>query len=218
MSGRHQQTRFQEALEALELFLSSSGGWMPKWLRAGVPNPPWRGGRLYWDQCGRLGSTRRLVDLVRHHDEQFSSEIELGVPRRSREIFDVHDVPILWCRIEGKDQERRARALRPFPSLVLQEGSSSRRLLIWALARAVSYADCEKLNRRIAYRVGAVQKHAAPEHLRIPAPGTCLRVGRARPVPIVVGRLTTDTYTGEQVAGRLKDPPDVKWWDRASNG
>ncbi len=96
--------------------------------------------------------------------------------------------------------------------MALQEGSSSRRLLLWALEESVDFFSIEEANRRIAYHLRAVQKHGDPDALRVPAPGTFLRVGRSRPVPVVVSRLEPDFYTVAGVAGRLKEPPPKDAW------
>lgn len=209
MTRAVQAARFDVALRTLDLITGHAGGWAPLTFARGDDR------KLFW---------RRPLDdglpwLVQRCDELWSDEITMGLPHRERFGW-IHGATVLWARIEGKEQLRRARMFRPLPTCVLQEGSSSRRLLLWALDDEISYMDAEMFNRRIAYRVGAVQKWAAPEMLQIPCPGTCLRVGRARPIPIVVGRLTVASYKPAQVAGRLKDPPDIPFWElgRKANG
>jgi hypothetical protein len=56
-----------------------------------------------------------------------------------------------------------------------------------------------------------VQARGEPDGLWLPAPGTCLRDGRARPVPVRVSRMTLDTWWPEDVAGALRDPPEQQW-------
>lgn len=201
-----QAAQFDQALHALELMLGFSGGYMPMWLE----RPGRR--RRYFHAVGVPGAGRLLVDLVRTADERHSDEILLGLPE-SQPWHGPTRGTVLWCRVEGKDQLARARRFRPLPSLVLAEGSTTRRLLIWALRRAVPYHELEDANRKIAYALRATQKHGVPENLRIPAPGTCLRVGKSRPVPVVVSRLTTASYLAPQIVGRLKQPPEIKWWE-----
>lgn len=200
----------QDALRALEHTIGWAGGWMPVYRhRSTVP-------RLMWHRPGQRGSAGRLARAVRVFDEQHSDEILLGLPQRRRWNEGVHGATVLWARIEGEQQLKRARAFRPLPSIVLQEGSTSRRWLIWALGQWADYNTLADANRRIAYNLGATQKHGDPDAFLVPAPGTCLRVGRSRPVPVVCARLTTDTYTAQRVAGRLKPAPENKWWERAN--
>jgi hypothetical protein len=95
--------------------------------------------------------------------------------------------------------------------MILQEGTSTRRWLLWALEEPVSWFEAVKLNKRLAYKFGGVQKWSDPDLLWLPAPGTCLRAGRARPLPIRVSRVTTATFVRGDVAGGLKDPPEQVW-------
>lgn len=198
---------FTEALQALDLLMGWHDPWMPMEFR--------REGRTarYWHRCG---NGRTLAETVQRADELYSDEIILRLPEHARGKGPL-GATVLWCRVEGKDQLERARRFRPLPTLVLQEGASSRRLLMWGLRSWVDYFEAEQLNKRIAYRLRAVQRHGVPENLEVPAPGTCLRLGRTRPVPVVVGRLTTDVYMPAAVAGKLKDPPPQRMpWEVAA--
>lgn len=200
--------RMAEALIALDLLI----GWRDPW----VPMEFRREGRTaaFWH---RAGAPHTLVNLVRESDELYSDEIVLRLPEPRRFNGGPVGATILWARIEGTDQLDRARRFRPLPTMVLQEGASSRRLLIWALSRWLDYFQTEQANKRIAYRLRATQKWGVPEKLEIPAPGTCLRAGRSRPVPVVVGRLEPRVYTPRQVVGRLKDPPPQRMpWETAA--
>jgi hypothetical protein len=110
--------------------------------------------------------------------------------------------------VESKDSLQRAwRRFRPSPAVVLAIGSSCRRLCIWPLTEILPSILVETANKRIAYALHAPQKYAEPAALRIPLPGTFLRVGRKRPVAVVPTRLELDTWRREQLVGRLKDPP-----------
>lgn len=200
-----------EALRALEQTVGWAGGWMPVYRNREGSHAP----RMMWHHCGQPGSAARLDRAVRCFDERHSDEILLGLPQRKRWNEGVHGATVLWCRIEGEAQLARARAFRPLPSIVLQEGASSRRWLIWALDGFAGYDELADANRRIAYALRATQKHGQPDSFLVPAPGTCLRLGRSRPVPVVCARLTTASYSVRQVAGRLRQPPDVKWFERS---
>lgn len=202
-------TRFPESLRALEFLLGWAGGWMP--IRVG-DHITWHQQQV--PQVGRLSLPWR----VRSWDEALSTDIELGLPRRDRTALGAVHSTILWARVEGREQLQRAYQFKPYPTMVLQEGSSTRRLLIWGLEERVHVLDAQQLNKRIAYRLRAVQKHGDPDRLWVAAPGTCLRHGRSRPTPVVVSRLTTDTYTAAAVAGRLKDPPESTWWQEHTAG
>jgi hypothetical protein len=209
MSPHH--ATFQEALRALDLLM----GWRVPWA-SWMPVEGRREGRtaLWWH---KTGDGRVLAESVQRCDELYSDEIVLRLPEPVRFNGGPVGASILWCRIEGTDQLKRARAFRPLPTMVIQEGSSSRRLLIWALREWADYFLVEQMNKRIAYRLRAVQKWGRPERLEVPCPGTCLRVGRSRPIPVVVGRLTTDVYTAKAVAGRLREPPPQRMpWEVAA--
>lgn len=199
--------RFDVALAALDLYLGHAGGWMPVDRRRDGRDKRW------WHRPGRPGSADLLGRTIAELDARYSDETLLGLPWHEREAGGTTYATALWCRIEGKDQQRRAARFRPLPSVVIREGLTTRRWLLWPLRSRESYFDVLEANRRIAYRLRAVQKWADPDKLWIPAPGTCLRVGRARPVPVVVSRLTLDSFDLKAVVGRLKDPPVQKWWE-----
>jgi hypothetical protein len=122
---------------------------------------------------------------------------------------------LLWCRVEGDKQLAAAHRFRPLPGLVLAEGSTSRRWLFWPLDNPAPWSDLKAANRRIAYALRSTQKHGDPDAAWFPAPGTCLRTDRARPVPVRVSRLKPVSYRVSQVAGGLKEPPAIDWWKTA---
>lgn len=201
---------FQTALRALDLYLGHAGGWMPVDRRREGHDKRW------WHRPCQPGSGALLAETIRELDARYSDEILLGLPWHDRGAGGTTYATALWCRIEGNDQAKRAARFRPLPSVVVREGVTSRRWLIWPLRSRESYFDVLDANRKIAYRLRAMQKYGNPDLFWLPAPGTCLRIGRARPVPIVVSRLTLDAFDLAQVVGRLKAPPDVKWWERTA--
>lgn len=212
MSARLHAAQFHEALQAYALFTAWWGGWIPVKLGQWAPyETAWR--RLEDDRRPR----RSLAHLVRSLDENNDDEILLGMPWSSLDAGGVAVASVLWAKVEGADQLARARKLRPLPSLVLQEGSSSRRWLLWPLERVTPYLELKSANRRLAYALKATQKWGDPDVVWIPAPGTCLREGRSRPSPVRVARLDTTTFADAgAVVGRLKEPPEVKpWWESA---
>lgn len=197
--------QFAETLRALDTVM----GWHHPWLPI-----DYGGDKRTWHRCG---NGRGLERIVRMWDERWSEEMLLRLPEPDTKGRGPFGATVLWARVEGKDQLARARRFRPLPTIVLREGSSSRRLLMWALDEWGDYFDVEKANKRIAYRLHAKQCDGLPERLRVPAPGTCLRIGRTRPVPVVVARLEPVRFSINAVAGRLKDPPPQRMpWEIAA--
>ncbi len=202
----HHAAGLDEALHALAFILGWAGGVMEvKTWR------PQRGEHSDYFVMGQRDSGRRLARFVRTTDERYSSEVLLGVPA-VRAAGGVWQATAFWVRVEGSEQNRWLERLRPEPTLVLREGSSSRRWALWALEHPVRWVGVNRGNRRIAHRVGAPKKWSEPERLWLPAPGACLRRDLARPVPVVVERLEAVAYSPLEVVGRLKDAPDPDAW------
>lgn len=166
----------------------------------------------FWHRCGHPGDGARLARVVRWHDERLDTEIRLGVPQERPNNGGVGRASALWCVVEGTDQVRRAHRFRPLPSIALRAGGSSRRWLIWALEEPVDYFTVAEANRKLAYHLRARQKDGDPDLAWFPAPGSCLRDGRSRPVPVVCARLSTQAFTAQSVTGRLKEPPPKDAW------
>jgi hypothetical protein len=186
----------------LAFLVAYAGGALPVYLD-GEPRP-----RFYVEgspaQIGvELARRAELLDHVR------SLQVEIGLPETKRHNQGAAFSTVLWAWAESKDSAWRATsgAIKP-PTMVLKMGSSARRLLLWGLREPLVYVSIEPANKRLAYAIRAPQKYATLEKLRIPLPGTFLRVGRKRPAPVVVTRMDDDAfYTREQLVGRLKDPP-----------
>lgn len=199
--------------EALGAYLTISawwGGWLP------ITMASWRPGEAIW-RCGPAGPGRDhdLAGIVRFLEEQHDDEIRLGVPEAKPNNGGVGCASMLWAVVEGTDQLARARRFKPHPALVLQAGGGSKRWLVWPLEQRLDYFHLKDFNRRIAYHLRAVQKHGDPDLAWFPAPGSCLREGRSRPVPVRVARLTTDTFSTD-FAQRLKPAPELRnWWEAA---
>lgn len=150
----------------------------------------------------RVTGSGRLADRAARWDFADSRQVEVGIP----DLASL-DVTILWSWVETRDQARRAVRFRPLPSLVLKMGGSARRLCIWALNEQAPYVLAESGNKKLSYALHAPQKYARPEKLRIPLPGTFLRVGRSRPSPVLVTRLEASSFARSQVVATLRDPP-----------
>ena len=193
----------QPVLRAIDHVL----GWHDRWLP--VDRVREDGTRRCWHHTG---DGQALVTLVTRCDELYSDEIHLGLPEANRGGGPM-GATFLWARIDGKQQLQRAHRFRPLPSIAV--GHNGTRWLIWPVNQWLPYFDVEERNRKIAYRLGATQKFGLPEEFRLPAPGSCLRVGRARPVPVVCRRLEPVVFSPDQVTKRLKDPPAKYDWRQA---
>jgi hypothetical protein len=202
-----------EAVQALVFVMGWPGGWaeLTTWQASEPRDKP------LWVDMGSRGVGGRMARLVRDFDERWSAEIRLTLPRKERWWGTVSQVGCLWV-VTGKQQEKRLQAFRPAPTIVLREGSSARRTALWLLGERLTYKWADRANRRIAYRLRAVQKHGDPDDLRLPLPGTCLRKDRARPVPVVMEHLDGELrqYRAREIVGKLRDPPEpVPFWERA---
>jgi hypothetical protein len=199
------------ALEQLLCMTAWWGGTLPVRLGSAPAE------ETFWRQTWRPGLASWRCDiagLVRELDEEHDDEVLLGIPWSHPRAGGVARTSVLWARVEGTQQVTWARKFRPLPTMILQEGSSTRRTLLWALEETVPWATALKQNKRLAYRFGAVQKWADPDVMVFAAPGTCLREGRSRPVPVRVSRLTDATFPLATFAEHrwLKDPPDASAW------
>jgi hypothetical protein len=186
-----------EALAALDLFLGWHHHQFPVF-HDGARQPS------RWHIAGRTDRLERSL-----HD---GAGIAIGLPLGRREAGGPTGATIAWARIAGASQYSRALKFKPLPTMVLQEGRSTRRLLIWALDTFLAYDLIFDANRRIAYRLEAVQKHGDPDSLRIALPGTLVD-GKRR---VTVARLTTDTHSLATVVGQLRQPPDNTGWRKAA--
>lgn len=185
-----------EALTFCGFVLGWTGRQMPLTIEGGETRwtrPPW------------------LPDIVRRIGGE-NLDVSAGLACERPDIDTLTQTAVLWAWVEGSEQVAAAKRFRPAPSFVLRMGeTASRRLLIWTMAEPIGAADAEILNRRIAYRLRAPQKWAALEALRVPLPGTQLKVGRKRPVPVVVTRMQMDGFDAS-FADRLREPPPRDAW------
>jgi hypothetical protein len=197
---------FPEAVEAIQFLTGYAGGWTPFERRREDRT------RRFW----RPSTAPGLPDLIRDLDGLYGDEIVMGLPQPKRFNGGVGSTTIVWAWVEGRVQVELARLFKPHPTVVLQAGGSSRRLLIWGLNRPVTYTQAMDANRRISFALKAKQRDGDPDRLWIPLPGSRVLGGRAKPVPVRVGRLTTDTYELDRVVRALTEPPARDAWLRAS--
>lgn len=202
-----------KATRLLAFLAGWGGGFMPVY-RDGDMRP------LAYIDCSH--PSEAAVEMLRRAARaRDSHQLEIGLPEARRESFGPGACTILWVWLESRDSARRAAKWTEraglMPSLVLKVGKSCRRLLIWGLEESVPHASVVAANKRIAYALHAPQKPGVPEALRIPLPGMFLRVGRKRPAPVLVTRVSEDMWTRQQIVGRLRDPPP-DFMQRLRNG
>lgn len=191
-----------EAISFISFLVAWHGGVVPVY----IDGAPRARSHIAAESVGELGDL--LARRTALWDLRDSSQVEIGLPEAQPRVGGPAQCTVLWCWLESRDSVWRAwKRFQPDPTLVLRMGSSCRRLALWALNEPVPYVSLEPANKRIAYALHAPQKYALPEKLRIPLPGTFLRVGRKRPAPVLVTKMEIDnTYARSQVVATLKDP------------
>lgn len=201
--------RPDEAVRQLVFMLSWLGeGRLPVYLD-GLPNPTMR------ERCESPHTPRRVANAARHFDFDSSFEVAVGLPRTAEFVYNC---TILWAWVKTGEQERRAAKFTPAPAVVLKVGDSKERLMIWPLRNHVLESRARDLNGRLSYALHAPRTRGVPERLRVPLPGTFMRVGRLRPAPIVLTRFDADTtFEADEVAGALREPPALDAWREKAN-
>jgi hypothetical protein len=176
----------------------------------------WNGGSMPVFVNGRRKLRRGWRDgpelhrLASRLDLERSAEVSVGLPEVNGWVMAS---TVLWASVRGSEQVERVRTFRRKPSVVLKLGLGSERLCLWLLREPVDVGLVEAANRKLAYALRAVQKGGRAEDLRVPLPGTFLRLGRARPAPVTVTRLDLDAvFTHRGLVGGLKDPPPADLW------
>ncbi|WCB94461.1 hypothetical protein DSM104299_03198 [Baekduia alba] len=164
-----------------------------------------------------VGDLRRYVELIDWLGRGMVPPLEIevsAVPRPSQSHGTAGLSSVFWVRTEGGKQLERLERFRPRPTIVLEEGDSTRRVALWALSVPMNYEWVVRGNKRLAHALRAPKKHAEPEFMFNP-PGSCLRDGRARPVLIRTAEVDESrVYKPGEVVGRLKDAPDADAWKK----
>lgn len=120
---------------------------------------------------------------------------------------------LLWAATGSGGAVSRLRTFRPLPSVVIREGVTTRYVAFWALEEPP--ADLEHALRKIGHHLGGPNKYAgAKQSFTFHLPGTILRAGRQRPLPVELVRYEPEIVTAAQVLGRLREPPDPWTPDR----
>lgn len=188
----------REAINFLAFVLGWNGGELPVFLDgSAVPS-------LHLPCKRGLGD--RLWERALGFDLRRGAQVEIGLPLKDG------CATVLWAWSRSPESTFRAARFRPEPAMVLRFGKGAERLMLWGLREPVPYVSIEPANERISYALHAPRTCCRPEKLRIPLPGTFLRVGRERPAPVLVTRRELSDYTRSQVADGLKDPPPRDAW------
>lgn len=154
---------------------------------------------------------RRKFGLARGVGEDAETELFL-VPRAKAETRFAGQGSVLWVRVEGVKQMNALLAFRPAPTIIVREGASSRATAVWALGKPLGPDWVLRGSERLAHCLGAARKWCDPDSATLNVPGSCLRDGRVRPVPVVVESCTDMLYSARDVVGRLKEAPDRDAW------
>jgi hypothetical protein len=198
------------AIAELAFAVGYNGGHLPVYLN-GKPNPE----HMLSCEPPRARAGERLGRIAANADLEHSAEVAIGLPTIKEFVFNS---TILWAWVRSGEQVERAAAFKPRPSIVLKiGGQSNERLLIWVLRQPIAAELVMPHNARISYCLHAPRTRSRPEALRIPLPGTFMRVGRSVPAAILVTRLEIGPklHTFEQITGKLKDPPPADAWKDA---
>jgi hypothetical protein len=160
------------------------------------------------------GELAHYVELL----EGMNADVECSMLRPRRRWGTSAKVPVLWARLDGgKRPANVLRRFRPVPTFVVREGATTRYVALWALREPVKgWEEHVRWNKRLAHHLGVPKKHAEPDGFYVPLPGSVLRAGRSRPVPVLAARVGIETYSVEQVVGRLRDAPDPDSWREAA--
>lgn len=167
----------------------------------------------FWHELDHPHAADRLAHTAERRDRLYSEEIRISMPRARRGLRLTAQTALCWVVTDSKDAAGRLERFGHPPTLVLREGATVRKTALWLLNRPVDRERVIRANRRLAYALRCpTVKHSDPDSMTLPLPGTFLRNGRTRPVPVVVEALRPVNYTMAQLVGRLKDPPTADAW------
>lgn len=157
----------------------------------------------------RLELARRILRT----DARLSRETRISLGRREDGHRSSAAATVAWVVTHDKDGAGRLARFSRKPTIVMREGSSSRLHALWLLDQAYPHEDVVRANKRLAYALRTRQNRGDPDEVLFPAPGTCLRSGCKRPIPVGCEVLEGDRVygLGGLVRG-LKDPPDPDAW------
>lgn len=157
------------------------------------------------------GNWRKVAKAVELHQMQGDVTVSV-VPLLELGNFRVRgDSPCLWVRTETRDAVKRLARFTPEPTLIVAEGKSVRSVALWSLLAAVPSEKLERANGRLSYHLGCKKLHGR-ESFEFAPPGTVLREGRRRGVPVVAAGGSGEPVSWGTVVGKLRDRPDPPDW------
>lgn len=165
---------------------------------------------------------RRTLPALEHLLWEREPSITAVPLRKAGSYLERIPSSIVWARTgettqrsKPADQVKRLRNFRPRPHVVLREGGTNRYIAFWALLDPLPDREwLERANKRIAYNLGTVQKHAT-DAFTFPLPGSVVRTKLVkgervpcRPYEVELVRFEPAVVQAREVVGRLKDPPE----------
>lgn len=116
------------------------------------------------------------------------------------------DSALIWARTTTGAAAAKLRRFKPAPSLVLRDGGGVHYTAFWALSEPLSEEWTVRANKRLAKYLGTPYGDCAIDYSFF-LPGTVVRLGRRRPLPIQLVRYAVELHPAREVVGRLPDPP-----------
>lgn len=179
---------------------------------------------MLWGDAGRyhelhVGMARCWVPTVqRRAFERLLSADDCRVsyvPRADQSDLSWDASHVLWVRLERPACAQRLAHFRVPPTLVIREGASNRRTVLWALSKPLEGHWLVTATERLAYHLQGRRSGARPSAM-FPSPFTRLTVGRARPTRCYVEYESGSCATARQIVGGLSDAPDPHAWRAAA--
>lgn len=167
----------------------------------------------WWVKGDRVGE---LAALMEQHGPAGDVTVS-AVPLLEVGSFRLRqDSPVLWVRTETRDSCKRLARFRPEPTLVMREGDTCRQVALWSLTAPCPIDKLERANGRLSYSLRCKLKHGA-QGFEFAVPGTVLREGRKRPVPVVAAGGSGEPVGAGALLARLRDrPAPPEWLGRAA--
>lgn len=170
---------------------------------AGVLEVAYVGGSAWF----RAAAAHRLLPPLEHLC--WEREPVCGVVPLKRAGRYLERVPssVIWVRTSTGAAAAKLRQFKPMPDVVIREGGSVRYVAFWALAEPLSGEWTEKATRRLAKHFNGGRYADAELGFSFYLPGTVVRLGRGRPLPVELVRFEAAVHRAGDVVGRMKDPP-----------
>ena len=181
--------------------------WAMLWGERGQVHEVHVGHATCWVPCAQQRAFTRLVS---------SDDVHLSaVPRHRPDAWALAPAHVLWARLESPACASLLARLPIAPTLVVREGGSSRRTVLWALSAPLEGSWITRANERLSHACQG-RRGTADASALILSPFTRVTIGRARPSKAYV-EYESDSYaTARQIVGRLPDAPDVDGWRAAA--